>query len=262
MSCGPGRLRATQGTLPSWSAVQAFTRMAGRPRDPAGQLCAGLEGAAGRAHDFDRVAQQARGCPSSGTGSDIACLRAPHFRGRIPRRCGNSCRPMYRQRTTEDRSSPLARTQAPALIRRSLLRRFPPRRPALLGHARAVARSLRLVRACRACTFACHRPLTCTGLDHEPTTQPAIVRQRQPRSSHPTDARREPTQPHRPLSTGEPGRGGGDSRLPLRDPGREPSLDDGRGPAPDLDAGVRGTRPMASRRARRRGERPVIGGQA
>jgi hypothetical protein len=186
------------------------------------------------------------------------------FRGWIPRRCGNPCRPMYRQRTTEDRSSPLARTQAPALIRRSSLLRFAPCRPALPGHARVVARSLRLVRgrAVRARSRVIDDP-TCTGLDHEPTTQPAILCQRQPRSAHPADARREPTGRPRSPTTGASSRGGGRSRLPVRDPDRGSRLDHGGGPAPDLDAGVRGARPMARRGTRgRRAERPVGGGRA
>ena len=191
------------------------------------------------------------------------CLRAPGFEAGCLRRSGNPCGPMYRHRTTEDRSSPQARTATPALIDRSLLIRFAPRRPASSG-GRAVARSLRLVRerAVRARSRVVDHP-TCTGVNHEPTAQPTILRQRLQRSAHPAEAGPKLARPPRPPSTCERIRGRGGPRAPLRDPDRGQRLDHGRGPAADLDAGVRRARPMARRGARRRrGERRVSGGPA
>ena len=86
----------------------------------------------GRSPSITAIAPVSRPWVAAG----VACLRAPHLEARCPRRCGNSRGPMYRHRTTEDGSSPQARTTGLALIHRSSLIRFAPRRPALPGRPR------------------------------------------------------------------------------------------------------------------------------
>lgn len=162
------------------------------------------------------------------------------IRGRVAPKAGHAGGPVYRQRTTEDRSSSAA---WPRLPHSSLFFLRLAGRPVSGTPRRGTMASAR-ARACRLDALACRRPSDRTGSEHEPTTQPAIPRWRQSRPPPRATAPRKPARALRPRSAGERCRRQGCSRLPCRHPGRRPRLDAGRGPTHDLASGGRRARSM------------------
>ena len=148
-----------------------------------------------------------------------------------------------------------------ALILRSFFHSFAPRRPALVGHARAAARSLRLVRgrAVRARSRVVDHSTYASG-SHESRTQTTIPRANLERPADPDVTGDEIVDLRRSAAARARDRRGSDPLPPLRAPDRGQRVDHGRGPAVGRRSGPRRARPMARQRTRRRrGERPVGG---